>query len=283
MIIYIALLIIFIAIPLLGFRSYYLKSKTKERLNFGIEKITDTPDVDLAAGDYGLTGYDRFIYYLSQFLSTQLGSLFIFGLGATVGAILSFGPKKGVLSDVGMAALLTGFVVYIIAKLLLRGSAQNRVLSIKEELPNALQMTAAIMESGLGFESAIRFVIKESNIKHPLYFDLAVMAEAMQSGRRRHEALKLWSERTQEQSVSDVAAAMVQADETGSSLGAVLKHHADSLMRENEAAMLRRAERLPIKMLFPMVVFILLPVLVIAAGPSVLKIFHVFEEIMSRA
>lgn len=283
MFIYILILFIFLAVPLLGFRRYYLRSKTKQRLNFGAENITEIQDVDLAAGDYGLAGSAKFFYYLSEFLATSLGSLFIFGLGATVGAILSYGPKQGVLSDVGMSALLVGSIVYVLAKFALRTAAKNRILSIKDELPNALQMTAAIMESGLGFESAVRFVVKESNIDHPLYFDFAVMAEAMQSGRRRHEALKLWAERTNEQTVSDVAAAMIQADETGSSLGAVLKHHADALMRENEAAMMRRAERLPIKMLLPMVGFILFPVLVIAAGPSVLKIFHVFEVIMSRA
>lgn len=283
MLVYIVLLIILLIIPLLGFRRHYVQTKTKERLNFGVENIADAPDIDLSAGDYGLTGHARFIYYLSQFLSTSLGSLFIFGLGATIGAILSFGPKNGVLSDVSMTALMVGVIFYILSKLILRSAAQNRILLIKDELPNALQMISAIMESGLGFESAVRFVVQEANIEHPLYFDLAVMTEAMQSGRRRNEALKLWAERTNEQTVTDVAAAMIQADQTGSSLSAVLKHHADALLRENEAAMMRRAERLPVKMLMPMVGFILFPVLVIAAGPSVLKIFQVFEEIMSRA
>lgn len=283
MLLYIALLILFLMIPFIGFRTYYLRSKTKERLNFGVENIVDDPDVDLSAGDYGLSGSARFIYYLSQFLSSSMGNLFIFGAGATLGAIISTASNSGVLKDIAFTSILSGAITFLIAKLVLRTAANKRVQTIKEELPNALQMTAAIMESGLGFEAAINHVVKEADTRHPLYFDLGVMAEAMQNGQRRNQALKLWATRTKEQTVTDVAAAMIQADETGSSLGAVLKHHAGTLLRENEADMMRRAERLPVKMLLPMVGFILFPVLVIAAGPSVLRIVQIFEEMMARA
>lgn len=282
MIYYILLLIICLIIPFLGFRRYYLQSKTRERLNFGVKESENSPDVNLSSGDYGLSGNARFIYYLSQFLGTRNGTLLIFAIGGIFGIIVATVTGK-VFNNLLFTAAFSGAMMFLIAKMLLNINKNARISKIKDELPNALQMTSAIMESGLGFEASIGHVIKESDKTHPLYFDLAVMAEAMQRGRRRNEALKLWAERTQEQTVSDVASAMIQADQTGSSLGAVLKHHANTLLRENEAAMMRRAERLPIKMLFPMVLFILAPVLVIAAGPSVLRIFEIFAEMMSRA
>lgn len=282
MLFYIILLLVLLIIPLLGFRGYYLRSKTRERLNFGMKVNEEAAEINLAAGDYGLEGGARFIYYLSESLSTKQGTFFIMFVGGLIGFIIANSGNKN-FENVPVVVLFSAFMLFLIAKMLLNAHKRKRMSLIKAELPNALQMTAAIMESGLGFEAAINHVIKESDTKHPLYFDLAVMAEAMQRGRRRNEALKLWASRTQEQTVSDVAAAMIQADQTGSSLGSVLKHHADTLLRENEAAMMRRAERLPIKMLLPMVGFILFPVLVIAAGPSVLRIFQIFEEMMSRA
>lgn len=282
MIFYLTLLVLLIAIPLLGFRGYYLRSKARERLNFGIRATDDVSDVNLAAGDYGLTGNARFFYFLAEYLSTPQGTGLIFCLGCLIAIIISLSTGK-ILTNLLFTALFGGALLYLIAKMLLRANKNNRLALIKNELPNALQMTAAIMESGLGFEASINHVIKEADLKHPLYFDLSIMSEAMQRGRRRNEALKLWASRTSEQTVSDVAAAMIQADQTGSSLGSVLKHHADTLLRENEAAIMRRAERLPIKMLMPMVFMILPAVMLVAAGPSVNRIMQIFAEIMSRA
>ncbi len=283
MLLYILLLALVIAIPAMGFRAYYLRYKTRERLNFGMSgRDSDIDDVDLAAGDYGLTGNDRFVYYLAEYLSSAQGSLLIFSLGCLIAVIVSTITGK-VFTNLIFTALFGGAILFLISKALLRSNKNKRLTLIKEELPNALQMTAAIMESGLGFEAAINHVIKESDLKHPLYFDLSIMSEAMKRGRRRNEALRLWASRTSEQTVSDVAAAMIQADQTGSSLGAVLKLHANTLLRENEAAVMRRAERLPIKMLMPMVFMILPAVMLVAAGPSVNRIIQIFEDIMSKA
>lgn len=283
MVLYLSLLALLIAIPLIGFRAYYLRYKTRERLNFGMSaRSNEVEDVNLAAGDYGLTGSDRFFYYLAEYLSSPQGSMLIFALGCLISVIVSIVTGK-VFTNLVFTAVFGGAILFLISKVLLRSSKNKRLLLIKEELPNALQMTAAIMESGLGFEAAITHVIRESDTKHPLYFDLSIMSEAMQRGRRRNEALRLWASRSSEQTVSDVAAAMIQADQTGSSLGAVLKLHANTLLRENEAATMRRAERLPIKMLMPMVFMILPAVMLVAAGPSVNRILQIFADIMARA
>ncbi len=280
--IYLALLMIAIGLPAWVIRTIYLKNKTRDRLSFGVNEESNFSDINLSAGDYGLTGNARFFYYLAQFLDSPKGNVLIFSVGAVIAVIFSLITKK-VFSNLMITAVFGGAVTYLIAKMLLRSNRNKRILLIKDELPNALQMTAAIMESGLGFEASISHVIREADAKHPLYFDLAIMSEAMQRGRRRNEALRLWATRTNEPTVSDVAAAMIQADQTGSSLGAVLKHHADTLLRENEAAIMRRAERLPVKMLLPMVFFVLPSVLLIAAGPSINRIFQIFTVIMSKA
>lgn len=280
--IYIILLVIVLGLFGLVIRRIYLKNKTRDRLNFGHDIAVEVSDINLAAGDYGLTGNARFFYYLAQFLDSPKGNLLIFSLGSIVAVLIAI-ISKVVLSSLIMTAIFGGAISFLVSKMLLRSNRNKRIHMIKDELPNALQMTAAIMESGLGFEAAITHVIREADVRHPLYFDLSIMNEAMQRGRRRNEALRLWATRTNEPTVSDVAAAMIQADQTGSSLGAVLQHHAITLLRENEAAIMRRAERLPIKMLAPMVFLVLPAVLIVAAGPSVNRIFQIFKVIMSKA
>lgn len=282
MFVYLLIIFMFLVLVIAYIRQSYLKNKVRQRLLFGVKEQLDASDANLSAGDYGLSGNARFFYYLAEFLSTPQGNLLLFAIGAAIAIAISLITGKS-FKNLFLTGMLGGSVLYLLAFAMLRSRKNTRLYLIKEELPNALEMTAAIMESGLGFEAAIGHVIREADTKHPLYFDLAIMSEAMQRGRRRNEALRLWATRTQEPSVADVAAAMIQADQTGASLGSVLKHHANTLLKENEAALLRRAERLPIKMLAPMVLMILPAVLMVAAGPSVNRIFQIFKTLMERA
>jgi tight adherence protein C len=280
--IFLALILAALIIFALLIRRSFLRGKIIERMQFGMNIAVASSDPNLSAGDYGLTGSARFFYHLSMFLSSNQGYALLFGLGASIAALGNLLIKKSS-ADLLITAIAGGSLLLLFVTFLLRSRRNQRLNLIKYELPNALEMIAAIMESGLGFEAALGHVIRESDTKHPLYFDLAIMSEAMQRGRRRNEALRLWASRTSEPGVSDVAAGMIQADQTGASLGSVLTHHANTLLRENEAFLMRRAERLPVRMLAPMVLLILPSVLVVAAGPSISRILQIFKDIMERA
>lgn len=259
------------------------RSNVRDRLSFGFdEQQNATPEINLSAGDYGLVGSDKLLYFLTHFLSTPLGYLALFGLGAGLGLLIKylFGLAK---FSTPMIGLLLGVLVTMLITWFIKRSKRVRSQRVRFELPNALQSIVAVMESGLAFESALQHVVRESNPKHPLYFDLAVMMDAMQQGRRRNEALKLWSARANERSVTDVVAAMIQADQTGAALGGVLRHHATTQLKEIESELLKKAERIPIYMMFPMMLCILPPILMVAVGPSAIRIIRMFQVIMSRA
>jgi tight adherence protein C len=104
----------------------------------------------------------------------------------------------------------------------------------------------------------------------------------MKKGRRRNEALSLWANRCELVYISDVVSSMIQAEQTGASLGSVLKHHAQAVLRENEAVIQRRAERLPVRMLMPMAGCILPAVIIVAAGPSIVRIMQIIDDIISK-
>ena len=159
---------------------------------------------------------------------------------------------------------------------------RERERKIRKALPDALELIAAIMEGGVAFEGALTHVVRESDPRHPLYFELSVMLDAMRRGRRRHEALKLWGARCNLAEVAEVVAALTQADQTGGSLAAVLHHHARTLFREYEASVQRRAERLPIRMMFPMLLTILPAMFIVTGLPSILRIVRVMEALMRR-
>ncbi len=270
-----------ILLAVVGFVIWRLRrdAKMRERLAFGFREPVEEEVEDLSAGDYGLTGRERFYYHLQKFFESGRGRLLLFSTGAGIAALT--GLLTGMsLNQIATTSLAGGLGILLIAMTLLAMRRNKNARMVTQELPNTLEMLSALMEGGLAFEASLAHILREANLKHPLYFDLEVMSEAMRRGRRRSEALRLWAQRCNLTAVADVTSGLIQAEQTSASLGPVLRHHAQALLRENEGEVQRRAERLPIRMLLPMVLTIFPAVLIVAALPSFLRIFRVMEEIM---
>lgn len=282
-----ALLIMLLTLLILAGAGFYLwrsrrNAIVRERLAFGFLETIVEEGEDLSAGDYGLTGSDRFYYHLQDYLNSRQGRTLLLSGGGAAGGLAGWlwgMPPK----SFAITAAVCGLGALLLSMALISIRRTKREQKIRKELPNALELMAAIMEGGLAFEATLGHLLRESDSRHPLYFDLRVMNEAMQRGRRRIDALRLWAERCNLSQVQEVAFGLIQADQTGSSLGAAMRHHAMAQLRDNEAEIQRRAERLPIRMLLPMVSTILPAIIVIAAGPSFLKIIRVIEQIIGGA
>lgn len=275
------LLIVILLLVAAGFGIWWLRRNAalRARLSFGFAKPVEEEAEDLSAGDYGLSGRERFYYHLQKFFESARGRLLLFSIGAS--ATVAFGLLTGMdLAQIGTFSLAGGLATLLIAMTLLTSRRRKHVRLITQELPNALEMLSALMEGGLAFEASLAQVLREADRKHPLYHDLEVMSEAMRHGRRRPDALRLWAQRCNLDAVAYITASLIQAEQTSASIGPALRHHAQALLRENEGEIQRRAERLPIRMLLPMVLTIFPTVLIVAALPSFLKIFRVMQEIM---
>lgn len=265
------------------FSRYQVRRQIRERVLYGFHTEEEEGEfADLSAGDYGLTGQMKFYYNLRLFLGTSSGKASLFIIGATVIGLSAYFAGKPVNTIMYMApGGGAGVVLLGLMALVVRKREQENM--VRSELPNALQTLSAIMEGGIAFETALGHVIKEADPRHPLYFELGIMSEAMQRGRRRNEAMRLWANRSDVPAVTELVSGLIQADQTGASLGQVLKHHGEALMRENETIIQRRAERLPIRMLMPMASMILPAVMIVAAGPSMVRIFQIMRDIMGKA
>ncbi|HMV54565.1 MAG TPA: type II secretion system F family protein [Rhodocyclaceae bacterium] len=275
--------LILLAIVAIGFSAWRSTQVdvVRERLAFGMAEGDAEEEADLTAGDYGLEGLRRFNYQASLFIASWKGRAIIALLGAGMGYVVAHLQKKDLYASLSLSAAL-GLILLFAVLMILNGIRRERERKIRKALPDALELIAAIMEGGVAFEGALTHVVRESDPRHPLYFELSVMLDAMRRGRRRHEALKLWGARCNLAEVAEVVAALTQADQTGGSLAAVLHHHARTLFREYEASVQRRAERLPIRMMFPMLLTILPAMFIVTGLPSILRIVRVMEALMRR-
>ena len=104
--------------------------------------------------------------------------------------------------------------------------------------------------------------------------ELGLVGLEMRAGKRRGEALKNLADRTGEPELRKLVAILIQTDRFGTSMGESLRTHSDfmRLRRKQEAE--ERAAKIGVKLVFPIFLFILPSMMVVAAGPALLKVFR---------
>ena len=183
---------------------------------------------------------------------------------------LGFGflPTLGVV----VAASTAG---YMAPNLYLYQQAYDRAEVMQRALPDAIDLLTISVESGLGFDAAIAQVAR--NTDGPLSEEFARMLQEMQIGRGRTEALRSMAERTNLPDLRGFVSAMVQADAFGIPIGQVLRVQSAEIRVKKRQWAEEQAQKVPVKILVPLV-FCILPCLFIAVlGPAGITIMDSFR------
>ena len=129
------------------------------------------------------------------------------------------------------------------------------------------------MEAGLGLDQALQYVSREITDGHPGTGrrTRAWWGSRCARGKRRAEALRNLADRTGEAELRKLVAILTQTDRFGTSMGESLRTHSDfmRLRRKQEAE--ERAAKIGVKLVFPIFLFILPSMMMVAAGPGLLK------------
>ena len=190
-----------------------------------------------------------------------------FIVGVLVGAAAS--PKAALLLAGGMAVL--GFIG---PSFLVSVRARKRQEEVASELPDALDLLAVSVEAGLGFDGAVSKLVE--HMDGPLIDEFEMALSEMRVGESRSEALKRMSERVPAHEMATFVRAIVQADQLGISLGRLLRVQAQDARLKRQAAAEEKAAKAPIKMLFPLVLFIFPAMFIVILGPAFLNLAKVF-------
>jgi tight adherence protein C len=205
---------------------------------------------------------------VTAFLAAK-GALAIGGLG--------FGALVGLPSGAGMGFLLTiggAFVGFVMPDFVLSAKARARREAVRAELPDALDLLAVSVEAGLGFDGAISKLAE--HMDGPLTEEFNLALGEMRIGEGRQEALKKMAERVDTPEISSFTRAIIQADQLGISLGRILRVQAADTRLKRQAAAEEKAMKAPIKMLFPLVLFIFPAMFIVILGPALLNLKGLF-------
>ncbi len=154
----------------------------------------------------------------------------------------------------------------------LNGRVRRRQTRVIKALPDSMDLVVTCVEAGLGVDAALSRVVEK--VESPFSDELRRALREMALGRSRRDALHDIAVRTQVPDVSQLVNAMIQAETMGVSLGQVIRVQADQMRTRRRQRAEEQAYKAPVKMVFPLVLFIFPSMFIVILGPAAIQIYH---------
>jgi tight adherence protein C len=176
---------------------------------------------------------------------------------------------------VGVTAL--GFFV---PRFLLKKKLQERQQRLRLGLPDALDLTVICVEAGLSLDQAMMRVGEDLRTAHPeLSGEFHLFDLETRAGKPRVEALRNLAERTGVDDIRALVATLIQTDRFGTSVAQALRVHSDSLRTERRQRAEEQAAKTTVKMIIPLVLFVMPSLIFVTVGPAVIQLMHIFMPV----
>ena len=157
--------------------------------------------------------------------------------------------------------------------------ARKRQMAIARELSDVLDLLVVCVEAGLGLHEAIKVVGSEVEQQGQMIgHELAIVSAEMASGRSLGEALRAFADRTAVAELKPLASTMIQSEQMGSQIGPTLKASSDAMRAGRRLRAEEDAQKATIKILFPLVLFVLPAMLIVIVGPAVIQIIQTLNQ-----
>jgi tight adherence protein C len=195
-------------------------------------------------------------------------------IGAVVGVFISrlLQPPLGLVLGIGVFLL-----AFFLPMVRLQSAGATRKEAIKRQLPDTLDQMSIAVNAGLGFDAAMMRVAK--NGKGELANELVRTLQDIQVGQTRRAAYEDLAERTGVETLRRFVRSIIQAEAYGIALSDVLQTQADELRLERRQYAERKAMEIPVKVVFPLILFIMPAMFIVVMGPGVIGIIHAFSGI----
>jgi tight adherence protein C len=206
-----------------------------------------------------------------EFAAAQVVSIALALLGALL-CIAALHPP----SRLGPLLLLLGAIAGgFLPSAWLRRAASHRSEAIFNELPDVLDLLAISVEAGTALEQAM--AIAGSHFTSPLADELVLTLREMELGLPRRQALQNLKRRAGVPELANLVAVLIQSEALGMPIGRVLHVQAREMRERRRQRAREKAAKLPVKILFPMIVFIFPAIFVVVLGPAMISILRVLK------
>jgi tight adherence protein C len=182
---------------------------------------------------------------------------------------------------VGVSPVLTVLVTFIatfagwfMPMQLVKDQAARRLDQIDYQLPELIDLLVVTVEAGLGFVGSLQMAA--TRITGPLGSELQLTLQEQRMGLSIQEALMHMLARVDTPSMRSFVRSVVQGETLGVSIGQIMRDLAVEMRRRRKASAEERAQKAPIKILFPLVFLIFPAMFVVLLGPALFLFFRAF-------
>lgn len=200
-------------------------------------------------------------YFAIRILST----LFALGLAIICSALLD--------TYVAQYLLLASVFGYFLPVMTLNDLRKKRQGQIVKSLPVYLDYLTMSIEAGLNMTGALSQAV-ERGPAGPLRIEFEKVIRDMRAGMSRAQSFRNMANRVQVSEVNSLVSALAQAEKTGASLGQTLRIQSDQRRVERFQRAEKKALEAPVKLVFPLIIFIFPVTFMILAFPILMKFMY---------
>lgn len=171
------------------------------------------------------------------------------------------------------------FAGYMLPDIILDKLVKSRQNKIRAALPDTLDLMVVCVEAGQGLNAAIKRVSDDLMDSSPIMArELLMVNLEIMAGLEREQALKNLGERTGVDDLISLCNILIQSDRFGTSIGQALRTQSDFMRTARQRKLEEMAAKTPVKLVFPLLLFIFPAIIVVILGPAIIRIIEFFKH-----
>ncbi|HEV2294156.1 MAG TPA: type II secretion system F family protein [Tepidisphaeraceae bacterium] len=179
----------------------------------------------------------------------------------------------------GCIAFFVVAVLALMPNLVVSAQQRKRRAEVQRHLPDAVDLLEICVSAGMGLDMAWNSVAEElRGVSQTVADEMSLTTLEMQLGATRADALRHMAERTGVDDISSLVATLVQSEKFGTSVSQALRTYAESMRTERSQRAEEAAEKLMVKLLFPMLLFIFPVLFIVILGPAGIQLWAHFSH-----
>jgi len=171
-------------------------------------------------------------------------------------------------------ALIFCLFCFYLPVIILKAKVKNKLHQILKEIPDAMDIIAANIESGLSINHSIsRYANKNKNLFSE---ELQLALQKIQFGKGFEETLLEFDEKFGIKEISSFVNSFIQTEKTGGNIKKIIKGQAEEIRKKRFQTLKKKAYEAPVKLLIPLILFIFPVIFIVLFGPVIIKVLNGF-------
>jgi len=212
-------------------------------------------------------------FHATSAVQVFLGIKILLLAGGTVATVVLMVPMDLQPLLKVVAGFTVGAMISFIPNLVLSVRRQSRSAEVRRFLPDATDLLEICVSAGMGLDMAWNSVTDEiRRVSGMLADEMALTNLEIQLGAARPVAMRRMAERTGAPELTSLVAVLIQSERFGTSVADALRSFAGSMREERSQRAEEQAEKMSVKLLFPMVILIFPAALIVMVGPAAIRL-----------